>query len=99
VTLPRFVVAAEENEAGVVDIQRLRVLLVDDHPLFLDGLRNLLIARGITVIGVARDGREAQEKVRALRLDVVVIDLNMPRCDGLAAIRSSTAGRRPAART
>ena len=86
VTLPRFVVASDESEAA--NVQRLRVLLVDDHPLFLDGLRNLLIARGITVIGVAHDGREAQEKVRALRPDVVVMDLNMPKCDGLAATRA-----------
>ncbi len=86
VTLPRFVITSDESEAA--NIQKLRVLLVDDHPLFLDGLRNLLIARGITVIGVAHDGREAQEKVRALRPDVVVMDLNMPKCDGLAATRA-----------
>ena len=36
----------------------MKVLLVDDHPLFLEGLRNLLTARGIKVIGTANDGLE-----------------------------------------
>ena len=54
------------------------MVLADDHPLFLDGLRNLLVARGVTVVGVAQDGLEAIEKVRALRPDVAVLDLNMP---------------------
>ena len=44
----------------------MRVLLVDDHPLFLDGLSNLLTARGVEVVGTARDGLEALEKARAL---------------------------------
>jgi two-component system NarL family response regulator len=66
----------------------MRVLLVDDHPLFLDGLRNLLIARGISVIGLARDGLEAQEQARALRPDLIVMDIQMPRCNGLEAVRA-----------
>ncbi len=85
-TLPRFLpTQADEEEAG---IKGLRLLLVDDHPLFLDGLRNLLLARGLTVIGLARDGHEALEKARALLPDIVVMDLNMPRCDGLEATRA-----------
>ena len=65
----------------------LRVLLVDDHPLFLDGLRNLLNARGVKVVGVARDGLEALDKARGLRPDVILMDIQMPRCDGLCATR------------
>ncbi len=65
----------------------MRVLLVDDHPLFLDGLRNLLDARGVEVAGVARDGLEALELARALRPDVILMDIQMPRCDGLRATR------------
>ena len=86
-TLPRFVpsqAASEHQDA----IQGLRVLLADDHPLFLDGLRNLLTARGVTVVGTARNGREAVEKARALHPDVAVLDLNMPECDGLEATRA-----------
>ncbi|MGC9357038.1 MAG: response regulator [Anaerolineae bacterium] len=86
-TLPRFVptqTAADKPDA----IQGLRVLLADDHPLFLDGLRNLLMARGVTVVGTAHNGREAIAKARALHPDVAVLDLNMPECDGLEATRA-----------
>jgi two-component system NarL family response regulator len=65
----------------------LRVLLVDDHPLFLEGLHDLLNARGIPVVGTARDGFEALEQARALRPDVIIMDIQMPRCDGLTATR------------
>ncbi len=65
----------------------MRALLVDDHPLFLDGLRNLLTARGIEVVGAARDGLEALDQARTLRPDVILMDIQMPRCDGLCATR------------
>jgi PAS domain S-box-containing protein len=69
------------------DMYSLRILLVDDQPLFLDGMRNLLKVRGLTVVGAARDGLEACEQVRALRPDVVLMDVQMPRCDGIEATR------------
>jgi DNA-binding NarL/FixJ family response regulator len=65
----------------------MRVLLADDHPLFLHGLTNLLTGRGVQVVGTARDGYEALEKARSLRPDVVLMDIQMPRCDGLCATR------------
>jgi len=65
----------------------MKVLLVDDHPLFLDGLKNLLTGRGVHVAGTARDGWEALEKARSLRPDVILMDIEMPGCDGLAATR------------
>ena len=65
----------------------MRVLLVDDHPLFLDGLKNLLTGRGVQVAGTARDGWEALEKARSLRPDVILMDIQMPGCNGLAATR------------
>jgi len=73
---------------GQDDVSAMRVLLADDHPLFLDGLRSLLTARGVNVIGVAHDGLEAQAQARALRPDVVIMDLNMPVCNGLEATRA-----------
>ncbi len=65
----------------------LRVLLVDDHALFLEGLRNLLALKSIEVLGTASDGLEALEKSRSLRPDVILMDIQMPRCEGLAATR------------
>ena len=65
----------------------LRILLVDDHPLFLEGLTNLVAGRGMQVVGTASDGLEAQEKARALRPDVILMDIEMPRCDGIEATR------------
>ena len=65
----------------------MRVLIVDDHALFRDGLRSLLEARGVEVIGEARNGREAVDQTRRLSPDVVLMDLHMPELDGLAATR------------
>lgn len=65
----------------------MKILLADDHPLFLEGLSNLLEAHGLEVVGTARDGLEALEKARTLRPDLILMDINMPRVDGLAATR------------
>lgn len=56
----------------------MRLLIADDHPLFRDGLRSLLEARGRDVVGEARDGREAIEQARRSRPDVLLMDLHMP---------------------
>ncbi len=66
----------------------MRVLLADDHPLFMDGLKNLLTLRGFEVIGTARDGIEVLEKVRTLKPDLIFMDIQMPRLDGLSAMRA-----------
>ncbi len=65
----------------------LRVLIADDHPLFRDGLRSLLTARGIEVVAEAPNGREALELAWKHRPDVVLMDLMMPAMDGLEATR------------
>ena len=65
----------------------MKVLLVDDHPLFLDGLKNLLTSRGVQVVGCARDGLEALDKARTLHPEVILMDIHMPQLDGLAAMR------------
>lgn len=65
----------------------MRVLLVDDHPLFLNGLVGLLSAHGIEVVGTARDGFEALQQAQRLKPSVIVMDIEMPRCDGLTATR------------
>jgi DNA-binding NarL/FixJ family response regulator len=65
----------------------MRVLLADDHGLFLEGLQNLLRAGGYQVVGAARDGMEALQLARALHPDVILMDVRMPGCDGLTATR------------
>ncbi len=65
----------------------MRILLVDDHSLFLESLQNLLAANGFQVIGTAADGYAALAQARALRPDLILMDIAMPQCDGLAATR------------
>ncbi len=65
-----------------------KIMLVDDHPLFLEGIRNLLSACGLEVIGTAVDGNEALEKARILHPDVILMDVYMPNCNGLEATRN-----------
>ncbi len=69
----------------------MRVLLADDHALFRDGIRSLLEARGVEVVGEAGDGQEAVEAALRLRPDVILMDVTMPRMDGLDATRHITA--------
>jgi DNA-binding NarL/FixJ family response regulator len=71
----------------------MRVLLADDHPLFMEGLLNLLTLHGIQVVGTARDGLEAVEKTLKLNPDIVLMDISMPGCDGLSATRLIKAER------
>ena len=66
----------------------VRVLLVDDQPLFREALGVLLGARdGIEVVGEAGDGADALRQVAALSPDVVLMDLRMPVLDGIGATR------------
>jgi DNA-binding NarL/FixJ family response regulator len=65
---------------------KIRVLIADDHAILREGLRALLSTTAdIDVIGEAADGREAIERVRALRPDVVIMDAAMPGLGGLEA--------------
>ena len=65
----------------------LRVVLADDHHFFREGMRELLTAEGIAVVGEAADGAEAISLTRELSPDVVVIDLKMPNVSGVDAVR------------
>jgi NarL family two-component system response regulator LiaR len=60
------------------------VLIVDDHIIVRRGIRALLATEGeIEVVGEAQDGQEALERIRALHPDVILLDLLMPRMDGI----------------
>ncbi|HTT13951.1 MAG TPA: response regulator transcription factor [Burkholderiaceae bacterium] len=72
--------------------RRLRLLIVDDQPVIRRGLALILgTAPDIDVVGQAADGHEAIELGRTLAPDVVIMDLQMPRLDGVAATRAITA--------
>jgi DNA-binding NarL/FixJ family response regulator len=69
----------------------IRVLIADDQRVVRDGLVLLIgLLPQVEVAGTAADGEEAVERARALRPDVVLMDLRMPRCDGAEATRRIT---------
>ena len=65
----------------------MRVLLADDHALFRAGIASLLKAWGMETVGQASNGLEALEQARALRPDLVLMDIGMSPCNGLEATR------------
>ncbi|WP_282859982.1 response regulator [Pseudoclavibacter helvolus] len=70
---------------------RVRVLIADDHAAIRAGLRLLLEAHGIDVVGEAADGAAAIGNARALRPDVVLMDVRMPGTDGIEATKAIAA--------
>jgi NarL family two-component system response regulator LiaR len=72
----------------------VRVMLVDDHAVVRQGLRTFLdLQENITVVGEARDGVEALKVVHECAPDVVLLDLIMPRMDGIETVRRMKAAR------
>lgn len=67
---------------------KIKVLLVDDHPVFRSGLRNILIAENdYLIIGEASTGREAVLLMKDLEPDIIIMDVSMPDMDGIEATR------------
>jgi DNA-binding NarL/FixJ family response regulator len=67
---------------------KIRVIIVDDHPVFRQGLRNILASHeDLDIVGEAGDGQEAIDVAQELLPDVVVMDINLPVLNGLQATR------------
>jgi len=68
-------------------LPQMRVLLVDDHQILLEGFKDLLEHHGVNVVGMAKDGYEAIEQARDLHPDVILMDVKMPGMSGIEATR------------
>jgi two-component system, NarL family, response regulator LiaR len=67
--------------------ENIRILMADDHAIVREGLRALIATEpGMTLVGEAADGIEAAQMARELNPDVILLDMVMPRLDGLGAI-------------
>src|SRR3954462_3095695 len=77
------------NQADEQSARVARVLLADDHPILLDGLRALLRPEpGVEVVATAPDGASALELIRAHEPHMAVLDINMPKLTGLDVLES-----------
>jgi two-component system, NarL family, nitrate/nitrite response regulator NarL len=68
----------------------LRLLIADDHPLFLTGIKYALSAQGFTVVAEAKNGEEAVAACLEAKPDVALLDIKMPLLDGIEACRRIT---------
>lgn len=65
----------------------MKLMLVDDHALFLEGLQYVLETQGIEVAGVAHNAREAKMKAKDLQPDIILMDIKMPEGSGIDALK------------
>lgn len=75
------------SRKGNVNLQPVRVVVVDDNSDIRNGLRGLLEALGVSIVGEAGNGREAIEQAYLLRPELMLLDVSMPVMGGFAAAR------------
>jgi len=69
-------------------MEEINVFVVDDHQIFLDGIVSLLDDEpNIKIVGTAHNGKEAIERIKSSKVDVVLMDINMPEMDGIEATK------------
>ncbi|MCC5928009.1 MAG: response regulator transcription factor [Cyclobacteriaceae bacterium] len=64
-----------------------KILLVDDHLIFAEGLKNMLTGKGYHVCDILLSGQDLQQKIQELHPDLLILDLNMPGIDGMECLR------------
>lgn len=67
--------------------KKIRLVLADDHPVVRKGIRSCLTSPDLEIVGEAVDGLEAVAKVKELKPDIVLMDIDMPKMSGLDATR------------
>lgn len=70
-----------------MEMTATKLMLVDDHPLFMEGLKYLLETNGICISGTAQNGKEAFEQAKRIHPDIILMDIRMPECSGIDALR------------
>ena len=71
---------------ATMEVLTMRIMIVDDHPLYVEGLKNLL-QEDFEIVSAVSTGFEAVEEARRTKPDVILMDINMPGLDGIAATR------------
>lgn len=84
-----MIVSHSRSVSALVGLKTIRILVADDHLVYRIGIRNLLASEpGFEVIGEAPDGMQAIELYRALRPDVLLLDLRMPKKNGIEVVQA-----------
>jgi len=72
----------------IIKNSNISVLIVDDHPMVREGLRSMLSAPGIQVVGDAKSGQEALELINTLQPDITLLDIRMPDMNGIQVLEA-----------
>ena len=85
-----------KGSAAIQPMKKTRVLVADDSALMRQLLKKIIAASAdLDLVGLARDGEDAVSKARELRPDVVSMDINMPKLDGISALQILLAEEMP----